>query len=270
MSESRSQSLTFILSAIPLCLLLLLDNFALYLQGQPKAISHLSLAVLTAQLVCLLVFYKGQICNGQRSRLVAVNGYLFVYWGYWLLLSVCSNHHYVLTDMVSLCGIGLSLAIWFQPADMQLRKAILVFASLFGVLGVVVYGLIFLQLPWLALLPYNFFGQCFIGIILANLFLVIAKNRLQSFIALLPLAMMIFLLLNGVLSTLLIYFAHQSAVIFPNKFALALYFFLHLVLVAMIALPILTKTKFSYQTLLLLFFIALSLPIWANFSLIAG
>ncbi|CAM3722356.1 hypothetical protein [Avibacterium endocarditidis] len=269
MSESQSKSFTFMLSAIPLCLLILVDSFALFLQGQPKAISHLSLAVLATQLLCVLVFHKGQICNGQRGRLVKVNGYLFVYWGFWLLLSLFSNYHYVLTDMVSLCGIGLSLAIWFQPTDTQLRQSILLLGALLGGLGVIVYSLIFLQLPWLALLPYNFFGQLFMGVILANLFLVIAKNRLQGFIALLPLVMMIFLLLNGILSTVLIYLAHQSAVVFSNEFALGLYFFLHLVLVAIIALPILTKTKLSYPTLSLLFFIALSLPIWANFSLIA-
>ncbi|MFQ1015096.1 hypothetical protein [Avibacterium paragallinarum] len=269
MSDSQSSAHRIALSLVPLVLLLTVDCFALFLQGQSKAISHFSLAAFTAQLLCVLVFHKGQICNGQRSRLISVSNAFLLYWGFWLLISLFSNYHYVLTDMASLCGIGLSIAICFQPAEPTLRRSMLILAALLGLLGVVVYGLMFTQLPWLGLLPYNPFGQLLLGVILANLCLVISKNRLQGFIALLPLMMIVLLLLNAVLSIVLVYFATQSAVVFGNEFSLGLYFFLHLVLTAVIALPILTKKPLSYYALIFLLFIGLSLPIWANFSLIA-
>lgn len=266
MSESQSKSFIFLLCFIPLSLLIITDSFALYLQEQPKAISHLSFAVLIAQLLCLLVFYRGQICNGQRARLINVNRYLILYWCFWLILSLFSNYHYVLTDMVSLCGIGLTLAILFQPAEEPLRRSMLLLGGLLGILGLLVYGLIFFQLPWLSLFSYNIFGQILAGVILANLCLVIAKNRLQGFIRLLPLVMIIFLLLNGILSATLIYIAYQSAVIFYNELSLGLYFALHLILMGIIAFPILKNTKLGYQALVLLLFITISFPIWRALS----
>ncbi|MFZ7229699.1 hypothetical protein ACLSZN_00745 [Avibacterium avium] len=265
MSENQSKPVFFITCFLPLLLLISLDSFALYLQGQSKAISHFSLAVFVAQLLCILVCHKGEICNGQRSRLIKVNNYFLIYWIFWLLLSLFSNYHYVLTDMLCLCGIGSTLAIYFQSADLQLRKAILFFGALLAGLGIVVYGLIFTQLSWVALLPYSPFGQILLGVILAYLVLVISKNRLQGFIALLPLIMIVCLLLNAIFSVLLVYLV-QSAVIFSNELALGLYFLLHLVLMAIIAFPIIKQTKLSYQTLLLLFFITASLPIWTNFA----
>lgn len=270
MSESQSKSLTCLLCIIPLCLLIVIDSFALYLQGQPRAISHFSFAVLTAQLLCLLVFYRGQICNGQRSRLINVNRYFLIYWGFWLILSLFSNYHYVLTDMVSLCGIGLTLAILYQPIEEQLGRSMLLFGGGLGILGLLVYSLIFFQLPWLSFFSYNIFGQILAGVILANLCLVIAKNRLQGFIGLLPLVMIICLLLNGLLSATLIYVAHQSAVVFYNELALGLYFALHLILMGMIAFPILKNTKLGYQALLLLLFITISFPVWRAFSFIGS
>ncbi|MFZ7155783.1 hypothetical protein ACLS0M_03515 [Avibacterium avium] len=266
MSENQSKPVFFITCFLPVLLLISLDSFALYLQGQSKAISHFSFAVFVAQLLCILVCHKGEICNGQRSRLIKVNNYFLIYWIFWLLLSLFSNYHYVLTDMLCLCGIGTTLAIYFQPAEVQLRKSILLFATLFAALGIVLYGLIFTQLSWVALLPYSPFGQILLGVILANLVLVISKNRLQGFIALLPLIMIVCLLLNAIFSVLLVYLALQSAVIFANELALGLYFLLHLVLMVIIAFPIIKQTKLSYQTLLLLFFITASLPIWTNFA----
>lgn len=47
-----------------------------------------------------------------------------LYWGTWFLLSVFSNYHYVITDIVSLCGIATTIAIWQQPRDPVMRKSL--------------------------------------------------------------------------------------------------------------------------------------------------
>lgn len=51
MSDSQSSAHRVALSLVPLALLLAVDCFALFLQGQSKAISHFTLAAFTAQLL---------------------------------------------------------------------------------------------------------------------------------------------------------------------------------------------------------------------------
>ena len=44
---------------------------------------HLGVGVLVAQLISLLVFYRGEICPGQRGRLIKVNMTFAIYWAVW-------------------------------------------------------------------------------------------------------------------------------------------------------------------------------------------
>lgn len=78
--EKTSPILTALFSLFPILLLLSTDIFTLFLSSQAKAISHLAFAVLIAQLCCILVFTKGQICPGQRGRLSQVNLYFVIFW----------------------------------------------------------------------------------------------------------------------------------------------------------------------------------------------
>ncbi|MGY4677296.1 hypothetical protein ACWIT3_06110 [Pasteurella sp. P03HT] len=268
MSEQKqSPFLTALFSLLPIVLLLGIDFFALFLQTQAKAISHLGFAVLVAQLICLLVFSKGQICPGQRSRLRRVNGYFALFWGVWFFISVFSNYHLIFTDMISLCGIALVLGAWHQPQDIQLRRSMLIMASIIGVLGCVCYLLMFIEIPRVSVAQYNLFAQGLVGLILANLALVISRNRLQGLIALFPLLMLVTLLLNAV-STLGLLFYLLNSVSYVNEFAWLLYFVLHLVIAGVIGLHIFKQWTLGYQTLFFLLFLSASLPLWANFAYI--
>lgn len=268
MSEQKqSPFLTALFSFLPIVLLLSIDFFALFLQAQAKAISHLGFAVLVAQLICLLVFSKGQICPGQRSRLSRVNMYFALFWGGWFFISVFSNYHLIFTDMISLCGIALVLAAWHQPQDTQLRRSMLIMASIIGVLGCVCYLLMFIEIPLVSVAQYNLFAQGLVGLILANLALVISRNRLQGLIALFPLLMLVTLLLNA-LSTLVLLFYISDVVNMMNEFAWILYFSLHLVIAGVIGLHIFKQWIFGYQSLLFLLFMSASMPLWANFAYI--
>ena len=265
MSEEQPKFLTALSSFFPVFLLLVIDLFALWLQPQPNVMSHLALGVLTAQLICLVAFIKGEICNGQRSRLGLANLYLGLFWLVWLLLSVVMNEHNMPMDLVCLCGLAMTIITWKQPFEVKLRHVLLKIASFIGILGVIGYGLMMGGEE--NLIQVNPVAQILLGIILANLALVISRNRLKGFIALLMLAAIAFLALNAlfVLANLFI-LSQQSAVVFTNEFALLLYLLLHFVMAAMLAVHVFKKWALSYNSLLILLLMTASLQLWASFA----
>lgn len=65
---------------------------------------------------------------------------------------------------------------------------------------------------------YNPVAQALLGIILANLLLVIAKNRLQGFIILLPFLMLITLLLNASIVLGILFLLYHNKLYFLMSF----------------------------------------------------
>ena len=256
--EKTAKNLTALFSLLPLGLLLIIDLYAMWLQPLGKALSHLAFGVLVAQLLCSLVFLKGDICNGQRGRLSEVHTYFALFWAVWFFLSLFSNYHYVLTDLICLCGMVMVFSAWRQPNEAEMRVGVLKIGVAAGAIGTICYVLMLLEAPSLAWIQYNFAAQALTGLVLANLALVISRNRLQGFIALLPLLMIIVLLINAiaVLSILAIHHFSvvdgQSAVVFSNDFAFILYFALHLVIAAILAVHIFRKIKLEYPVLMIL------------------
>ena len=273
--EKTAKNLTALFSLFPLGLLLIIDLYAMWLQPLGKALSHLAFGVLVAQLLCSLVFLKGDICNGQRGRLSEVHTYFALFWAVWFFLSLFSNYHYVLTDLICLCGMVMVFSAWRQPNEAEIRVGMLKIGVAAGAIGIICYVLMLLDAPSLAGIQYNFAAQALTGIVLTNLALVISRNRLQGFIALLPLLMIIVLLINAiaVLSILAIHHFSvidgQSAVVFSNDFAFILYFALHLVIAAILAVHIFRKIKLEYPVLMILLTISASLPLWSTFAYIS-
>ena len=264
MSEEQPKFLTALSSFFPVFLLLVVDLFAFWLQPPSNAMSHLALGVLTAQLICLIAFIKGEICNGQRSRLGLANLYLGLFWMAWLLFSLGTSYHNVFIDLVCLCGLAMTIITWKQPFEVKLRHLLLKIAGFIGILGVIGYLMLVDEAN---LIQFNPVAQILLGIILANLALVISRNRLKGFIALLMLVAIAFLALNAlfVLANLFI-LSQQSAVVFTNEFALLLYLLLHLVMAAILAVHVFKKWALSYNSLLILLLMMASLPLWATFA----
>ena len=264
--EKTAKNLTALFSLFPLGLLLIIDLYAMWLQPLGKALSHLAFGVLVAQLLCSLVFLKGDICNGQRGRLSEVHTYFALFWAVWFFLSLFSNYHYVLTDLICLCGMVMVFSAWRQPNEAEIRVGMLKIGVAAGAIGIICYVLMLLDAPSLAWIQYNFAAQALTGIVLTNLALVIA---------LLPLLMIIVLLINAiaVLSILAIHHFSvidgQSAVVFSNDFAFILYFALHLVIAAILAVHIFRKIKLEYPVLMILLTISASLPLWSTFAYIS-
>lgn len=266
MSEQQTQYQSLFSALAFVFILLFIDIFTLFLQPHDKAISHLSFAVLVAQLLLVLVCIKGDICPGQRGRIIKVGRYLLIYWAIWLLLSLFSNYHYVLTDIISVAGIAVTLAISLQPQETQMQKSILILGGIMGILGGVCYFLLFVDLPILFFSQYNFITQIMIGLVLTNLILLLAKNRLHGFIALVSRWIIISLLINALAMLGVLYYAHLHHIILANEMAVLVYFLSHLAIVFIMGLHIFTKTSLNILTSFMLLLFSSTLPIWISFA----
>ena len=156
MSEEQSKPLAAFLALLPIGLLLIIEFFAESLQSAEKLIPHLAFGVLIAQLLCLVAFIKGEICPGQRGTFNQKQmSVLHFYWLVWLGMSLASPHHYVMTDIVSLCGLSAVYAVWKQPKDDVARRGFLLMASLVSGFGVIAYLMIFFGNPTPNFVQYN-------------------------------------------------------------------------------------------------------------------
>ncbi|WP_455488552.1 hypothetical protein [Haemophilus sp.] len=265
MSEQSSKYIAALLAVLSILMVLGIDLFIFSLQPEKQTIPHLGVGVLVAQLISLLVFYRGEICPGQRGRLIKVNLTFVIYWAVWLLISLLQNNH-TLTNVMSVCGLSVVYFIWKQPKTEKIRNSFLLMAALIAGLGCLSYLMIFTVLPASAFAEYNPFAPILSGVILVNLALVIARNRLQGFIALLPLAMIILLALNALAMFLfLLLNGMESAVNSDSIFAYIIYFVCHFVIATILILHSFQKWKLSANSLFILLFIAVCLPLWMLF-----
>ena len=265
MSEQSSKYIAALLAVLSISMVLGIDLFIFSLQPEKQTMPHLGVGVLVAQLISLLVFYRGEICPGQRGRLIKVNLTFAIYWAVWLLISLLHNH--TLTNVMSVCGLSVVYFIWKQPKTEKICNSFLLMAALIAGLGCLSYLMIFTVLPASDFAEYNPFAPILSGVILANLALVIARNRLQGFIALLPLAMIILLALNALAMFLfLLLNGMESAVNSDSIFAYIIYFICHFVIAAILILHSFPKWKLSANSLFILLFIAVCLPLWMVFA----
>ncbi|BFU60177.1 hypothetical protein HEMROJRC1_04320 [Rodentibacter sp. JRC1] len=247
-------------------MVLTVDIFMFSLSSQSKAISHLSFGVLTAQLIALLVFYKGEICPGQRGRLIKVNSAFALYWVIWLIISLLPNYKDMFETVMSVCGLSVVYFICKQPKEEKIRNSFLLMATLVTGLGMLSYFLSLSLLPLPSFAAYNPAALILAGVILANLMLVIACSRLQGFIALLPLAMITLLAVNAlVIFVFLLINDLESAVDFESLFAYGIYFICHFMIAAILVLHSIKKWALSINSLFILLFITVCLPLWMEF-----
>ncbi|OOF37594.1 hypothetical protein [Rodentibacter heidelbergensis] len=265
MSEQASKSFLVPLSILAIAMVLAIDLFLFSLPSQQQVIPHLGLTVLVAQLISLLVFYKGEICPGQRGRLIKVNLAFALYWMVWWGMSFFSSQP-TFTNVVCLCGLSVVYFIWKQPKAEKLRNSFLLMATLVGGLGLLGYVMLLSQLPLSAFAEYNPMAPILEGVILANLSLVIAKSRLQALMALFPFVMVILLVLNAtVMFIFLILNGLESAVNSESVFAYGIYFICHLAIAAILAIHSIRKWALSVNSLFILLFIGACLPLWMQF-----
>lgn len=257
--EKNTLFLTALLSVLPVTLVLGTDFAMLNQSVFSKAVSHFAFAVLIGQMLNQVVFIYGGICAGQRGRLAIVNLCWLWFWAAWLVHNAMSANHYLLMNLLCLCGIVLTFSAVRQSKNESMRKPVLYIGMLAGGLGLVLYSVMLFDLPSGSILSYNLISQMITGIIAAYLALIISRNRLQEFIALLPFAFIIVLLLNAIAVLILIAVVHFSGSA-ALQAGIAVYFVFHLILMMIFAYPVLQKSRLSYTSLIFAFCIALGLP----------
>lgn len=257
--EETSPISTALLAAMPFMLLLAFE-FICFLLGATIEISQYAIAFFSAEILLLIVFMKGQICNGQRSRLIKANQYMAIYWLIWGLVSCIKISTLgILPLLISIIGFAIVVLIYLR---LWLAAALAL-----AICGVVI-SLYFVGSSPLRLSP---IGQMLVGVILANIALSVSRNRLQGFIALLPFIMALLVVGNAIYTlAALVFMPHiiqpiEAIQDLPVEFPIVVYFVLHLVMMGILAVHILRKIKLDYFNLILLLLLATSLPVWATF-----
>ncbi|MFC0323204.1 hypothetical protein ACFFHT_06475 [Gallibacterium melopsittaci] len=251
------------LSLAPILFLFIADYaFLLVKPFGEVIISHLMIAVLSAQLICQLIFLRGEICNGQRSRLSRWNLYFLIFWLGWLLLTCFQVKVYLPVRLAYICGVVLTLTTWRQPKEEQLRQGVLWLGSIAGGIGLLLALIPLFLLPITQSLTFNPLLQIVFGIGLAYWGLLVSRNRLHGLMALLPYFVLIILVASDVFAfvTILILYLDQQMMVW-KPFHLSCYFIIHLLLLAIWSYPILKKTKPNYWLLMVNFLLSGITPI---------
>ncbi|MBE2894681.1 hypothetical protein [Spirabiliibacterium falconis] len=228
--QTENKTALLIYALVPIALLISAEGlfYVLRVQLSPSRFFALfGCAVLLAQGILQLIFLKGEICPGQRGRLSNVGLYLGLYWI--MVLVLCFFKPFVPQTWQAIAGLLLLFSTFQQPKDPQLRRAILLFGVVAGVIGLLCYVLLLYRLDymmWLVLSPFN---QAIIALGLAYYLLQLSRSRLANFIQLLPMAMLLMLIGNALFCVLMFAWVYATDVpVRLNLGLIALYFALHL------------------------------------------
>lgn len=264
MSEHSKNKIQLIfLSLLPILFLLSAETALFYSQRYLVTfIAYFSFAVLACQLLCHLVFVKGEICNGQRARLTKANLYLAIYWIGLFIMGAMAEKRYVPLALMIAAALLLLVTVWQQPKDDDgLRRAILLFGTICGVLGVLSYMAIMVNLPLQDWFRYSPFSQILLGLVLANWLLRLSRNRLQGFIALLPRLMLLTLLCNAVYCVVVLLLLHFNLILLTVSITgFVLYFAIHLLLAGFLVWVIMKNKTLDLILLSFLLLVTLSFP----------
>ncbi len=274
MSEENSQKIhTALFSLLPILILILLDSYVAGINAFTLKypivdfVSQFPLVVLASQWLILLVFNKGQICNGQRSRLIAVQRYFALFWLFALICSFFSGNSSIALLITYCCGLFMLLPHWQLIHGFEQRKTREKITALLGIIGLVsyLYGY-FVSFAFFDQLRFNPISQMLAGLLLAQISLQTSRSRLNQFIAMLPMVAAILLAFNIFVLVAVLIWMNSQGLVFINEAPLGLYFVLHFIILALLGFHIWKKQAFSYNNLLLTFILVASLPMWIYFT----
>lgn len=255
MSEhQQAKGSVIALSVLPIVLLILADYVLLLAKPIGESIiSHLLIAVLSAQLIIQIIFLRGEICNGQRSRLSRWNLYFVIFWLGWLLVTCFQVKVYLPIRLAYCCGLVLTLSTWQQPKEEQLRRGILWLGLIVAVIGLLLALIPVFLVPISVGLTFNPLLQVVLGIGLAYWGLLVSRNRLHGLMDLLPYFALIGLVASSVfamVSVAIVYLEQHTTIWQP--FHISCYFIAHLLLLAAWSYPIIRRNKPHYGLLALI------------------
>lgn len=261
--HDQSKTKVAVLSLLPIVLLFVADYWLLLVKPFGESIiSHFAIAVLAAQLICQVIFLRGEICNGQRSRLSRWNLYFLIFWLGWLLITCFQIKVYLPIRLAYCCGAGLTLTTWQQPKEEQLRRGVLWLGVIVGCIGLLLAVIPVFLFQMTISLTFNPLLQVVLGIGLAYWGLLVSRNRLHGLMDLLSYFALIGLVASSVMamvSLVIMYLDHHTMAWDP--FHLSCYFIAHLLLLAIWSYPIVKRTKPNYWSLVAIILLAGFSPI---------
>lgn len=246
MSEGLKKYETATHAALPMLVMLLIEMSLNHYAAPAHSIflSPYLLAIFVACAVWLVVFWKGQICPGQRGRLLFVVPFVLIFvLGNLLYTALATPKH---TPMYIVLTASLLLPLLFLrlPEDDESKRLFVLCGLGMALVGVLQYLLLY----W-AVLPSLFngirannFAQLLLGLILAGWYLMLANSRLEGFFRLLLQVAALVLVLNYVWTVFVLW---QQWQIMPEmSVALYLvYFVSQFLLLAVIAWLLLSKKE---------------------------
>lgn len=214
-SSSKLELATF--AILPLSLMLFIQMWLNYVAAPQNAIfiSPYLLAFLVTLVINLVVLWKGQICPGQRGRLLNILPFLLLFALGNLAYTVGFTPKHSPAFIVLAVSLVLPLLVWKLPDDESAKNMVIYCGFAIAGIGIFQYLLIYwYELPSLLNgVRANNFAQLLFGILLAGWYLVLAKSRLEGFLKLLIKLALLVLVLNYVWSAFMLY---QHLQIMPN------------------------------------------------------
>ncbi|MDH2925237.1 hypothetical protein EV693_1199 [Nicoletella semolina] len=245
-------------SILPLSLMLFAEMFLNHFSSIPNTIfiSPYLLAFFITCIILFIVLLKGQICLGQRNRLLAILPLLsfFALGNFAYTLGFTPKH----SPMLLACAASLLLPLlyWKLPDDEHFARIFIYCGLGIASVGTIQYLLIYwFELPSLFNgIRANNFAQLLLGILLAGWYLVLAKSRLEGFLKLLALSALFAIILNYVWTIIVLY---QHLQIMPEMAinAYIIFFAMQFFILGLLAWILLTKniknlTAWTLATLL--------------------
>lgn len=209
-------------ASLPLLAMLFIQMYLNHFFAPPQTIfiSPYMLAFLVVAVIGLVALWKGQICPGQRGRLLAILPFLLIFALGNLAYSVAFTPKHSPAFIVMAVSILLPVLFRILPDDEQLKNVVIYCGLAMASIGILQYLLIYwYEIPSLFNgIRANNFAQLLLGILLAGWYLILAKSRLEGFLKLLVLVALIALIFNYSWTAFVLYQQLQimpDMVIFP-------------------------------------------------------
>lgn len=231
-------------AALPALFMLFIQMLANYF-GSPANSIFLSpylIAFFVTASLALVVLWKGQICPGQKGRLLFVLPFLAIFALGNFIYSAFFTPKHILLALANLAAIFIPLLYWKFPDDNTMQKMLSYLGFAIATIGSIAYSVSYwFELP--SLLNWvrgNYFAQIQFGLLLLGWYMMLAKSRLDGFFKLLIQLAAIILIFNYVW---MIFMLYQELKIMPNLtiWPYLIFFAVQFIIFAMLAWLLIAK-----------------------------